>query len=111
MTFSTPTRRLADWLEKHCDGDWEHSYGVAIDTIDNPGWVLRVDLADTELAGVEFPPLKQERSDHDWIHCSVDGGVFKGAGGVCNLDELITCFLDWAAQFGNPNRSSDDEST
>ncbi len=94
----TPIRRLADWFEKHCDGDWEHSYGVAIDTLDNPGWVLRVDLADTELAGAEFSLFKQERSERDWIHCSVDDAVFKGAGGIYNLDELITCFLEWAAK-------------
>lgn len=103
MTNISPTKRLAEWFEMHCDGDWEHSYGVAIDTLDNPGWSLRVDLTDTELAGLEFLLVKEERSEHDWIHCRVDSSVFMGAGGIHNLDELITCFLEWSAMAGKEN--------
>jgi hypothetical protein len=29
-----------EWYTKQCNGDWEHSYGIRIDTIDNPGWSL-----------------------------------------------------------------------
>jgi Immunity protein 53 len=36
----------------HCDGDWEHSSGVSIGTIDNPGWSLDVELAETNLAAL-----------------------------------------------------------
>jgi len=35
-----------------CDGDWEHSYGVKIETLDNPGWLVTIDLTDTTLGGV-----------------------------------------------------------
>ena len=35
---------LQEWYVAQCDGDWEHSYGVKIDTLDNPGWSLKVDL-------------------------------------------------------------------
>ncbi|MCM3133740.1 immunity 53 family protein [Paenibacillus polysaccharolyticus] len=24
--------------DQNCDGEWEHVYGVKIQTIDNPGW-------------------------------------------------------------------------
>ncbi len=47
---------LQRWYLGQCDGEWEHGYGVSIDTIDNPGWRLRVELADTAL---------QEMTD-DW---------------------------------------------
>jgi len=30
--------RIQDWYRRQCDGDWEHSYGVKIETLDNPGW-------------------------------------------------------------------------
>jgi hypothetical protein len=30
-------RWLQDWHAGQCDGDWEHSYGVDIGTLDNPG--------------------------------------------------------------------------
>jgi hypothetical protein len=28
---------LMRWYAAHCDGEWEHTYGVVIDTLDNPG--------------------------------------------------------------------------
>lgn len=32
---------IIDWIKKwylnHCNGDWEHNYGITIQTIDNPG--------------------------------------------------------------------------
>ena len=50
-------KRLQNWYKMHCDGDWEHSYGVIIDTLDNPGWKLSVDLTDTLLEDAEFLPI------------------------------------------------------
>jgi len=40
---------LQKWYFAQCDGDWEHSYGVRIDTVDNPGWTLEIDLVGTNL--------------------------------------------------------------
>jgi hypothetical protein len=34
--------------EAQCNGDWEHGFGASIDTLDNPGWLLKVDLAGTD---------------------------------------------------------------
>jgi hypothetical protein len=31
---------LDRWHSEHCDGTWEHRYGVRIQTTDNPGWLL-----------------------------------------------------------------------
>ncbi len=28
---------IQSWYYENCDGDWEHSYGMRIDTVDNPG--------------------------------------------------------------------------
>ncbi|MEO5371597.1 MAG: immunity 53 family protein [Magnetococcus sp. DMHC-1] len=91
-----PTERLVNWYKKECNDEWEHTYGVCIDTLDNPGWSLRVDLSETELVDVTFPPLKCNRSEDDWVHCYVIDEIFCGYGGVYNLDELITIFVDWA---------------
>ena len=39
---------LIHWIEKwykgNCNGDWEHSYGITIETLDNPGWDFTIDL-------------------------------------------------------------------
>ena len=40
---------LQDWYLKQCDGGWEHEYGIKIETLDNPGWKVIIDLAYTEL--------------------------------------------------------------
>lgn len=42
---------LQDWYLQQCDGEWEHFYGVKIETLDNPGWYIEIDLNDTTLAG------------------------------------------------------------
>jgi hypothetical protein len=39
--------RLQRWYLGECNGDWEHSYGVRIDTLDNPGWIVTIDLHET----------------------------------------------------------------
>lgn len=33
---------LDDFYQRHCNGEWEHSYGVTIATCDNPGWWLKL---------------------------------------------------------------------
>lgn len=88
--------RLSDWFAKNCNGEWEHTYGVSIETLDNPGWAVRIDLRELELARKEFQLVRVDRDDSDWINCKVESEVFIGFGGPCNLDEILTVFLDWA---------------
>jgi len=45
---------LMSWYADQCDGDWEHQYGVCIETLDNPGWTLTIDLIGTPLADRSF---------------------------------------------------------
>ena len=35
---------LAKWYTAQCNGEWEHSCGLKIDTLDNPGWIVTIDL-------------------------------------------------------------------
>jgi Immunity protein 53 len=52
-------QRLQDWYSAQCDGDWEHQQGVRIESLDNPGWALDIDLADTALADKPFTEVKR----------------------------------------------------
>lgn len=92
--------RLQQWYKLHCDGDWEHVYGIRIETMDNPGWKLSVDLTDTLLEEAAFTPI--ERGDCEgcgsWICCRKEGDCFVGMGGSQDLTELIDIFLQWADQ-------------
>ncbi len=48
---------LLKWYCKHCNGDWEHGTGIHIDTLDNPGWSIKINLEDTELEDKIFKKL------------------------------------------------------
>jgi hypothetical protein len=88
--------RLQAWYAAQADGDWEHGHGIRISTLDNPGWSLSINVADTALEGRTFTPIQIDRTDTDWVRCSVDSDVFQGRGGPHNLRELISTFLEWA---------------
>ena len=38
---------VEDWYQSNCNGDWEHQYGITIETTDNPGWSVKIDLKNT----------------------------------------------------------------
>ena len=64
--------KLQHWYQLHCDDDWEHSYGISIETLDNPGWKISVDLTDTLLENVEFQSVQvgnSESKNESWIFC------------------------------------------
>jgi hypothetical protein len=42
---------LERWYGDRCNGDWEHQWGVKLESQDNPGWRLTVDLNETRAAG------------------------------------------------------------
>lgn len=92
---------LQDWYLSNCNGDWEHSYGVSIATLDNPGWMLKIELTETSLEERDFTKIEIRRSDQDWIECKKEGDVFLGGCGPKNLIEMIQIFRDWAESTPN----------
>lgn len=89
-------KRLQNWYRNQCDGDWEHTYGISVSTLDNPGWRVEVDLKETSLETKLFKEIRDERTEHDWIHAWITDSVFNLACGPQNLDEALTIFCDWA---------------
>ena len=103
LARTDPLWRLQQWYSANCNGDWEHTYGVHIGNIDNPGWRLTVELADTYLYELPFETRQVQRDDeNDWLHCSKTEGKIQGSCGPLNLDELLCVFLDWA-EANEPN--------
>lgn len=89
--------RLENWYASMCNGDWEHTYGIFISNIDNPGWSVKVELQDTYLYNCDFPEIKvQGVVQDDWVACKKENGVFQGYCGSKNLGEMLAIFLDWA---------------
>ena len=93
---------LQRWYVGQCDGEWEHSYGVTIDTLDNPGWTVRIDLTGTPLEGATAGWTKSDRSEHDWLRWRIEDERFEAACGPTNLNEAIVAFLD-AAEARSPS--------
>jgi hypothetical protein len=95
-------RALQSWYARQCDGEWEHRSGVKIETCDNPGWWVRVDLVGTELQARPFQRLAENVDEagfpqgERWLHCSIQDGVWHGAGDETKLPILLQTFLTWA---------------
>ncbi len=89
---------LQEWYLAQCDGDWEHSFGVTIDTLDNPGWTLSVDLTDTDLESEPFEEMTENyEGESSWMICRKMDAKFEAAGGPEKLEDMVRVFLSWAA--------------
>jgi hypothetical protein len=72
--------QLQQWCEAQCNGDWEHQYGISIDTLDNPGWRVEIDLNGTPFAGVLFTRVHQKHQNGGWLLCWAENDKFVGRG-------------------------------
>jgi len=98
---------LGHWYLSQCDSDWEHSYGVKIDTLDNPGWSLKIELANTPLdgRGVERVAHGEPSDDLEawqragsWWIAAVQSNVFEAHCGPLDLAKIIGLFRQWTEQ-------------
>lgn len=87
---------IQNWYKKQCNGDWEHEYGIKIETLDNPGWSIQIDLKGTSLEGISFDTVELNDTEEDWLHCKVHENVYLGFCGPLNLEKVIGLFLWWA---------------
>ena len=81
---------LQEWFRSQCNGSWEHTYAIRIDTLDNPGWGVRIDIYETALEGKDLD------DDDDWMVCEVKNGQFIGGGDTSKLEKILRVFKDWA---------------
>lgn len=94
----SPLQELQEWYLAQCDGDWEHSFGVTMDTLDNPGWRASVDLEGTDLESKPFEELRENYEDElGWMICRKIDTKFDAAGGPEKLEGMTRIFLQWAA--------------
>jgi hypothetical protein len=90
---------LEGWYKSQCNGDWEHMSGIKIYTLDNPGWRITIDLADTELENKKYNLYQVINDDEsDWIFCRVKDGCFEGAGDPSKLEVIIQRFKEWVEE-------------
>lgn len=86
---------LQQWYRDRCNGSWEHDNGIRIDTLDNPGWSVRIDLAGTALESTAMTTVVHDRGEADWIRLEVKDGQFVGHGDPDKLAEICIAFQRW----------------
>ncbi|MDR7033394.1 immunity 53 family protein [Mesorhizobium sp. BE184] len=90
---------LVNWYARHCNGDWEHSFGIAIDTLDNPGWRLKIELTGTALETIAFDEIRHNyEDDASWWVCFRRDNTFHAACGALDLAAVIAIFKAWSEE-------------
>ena len=87
---------LEEWYKKECNGDWEHSYGVKIETLDNPGWVIFINLEDTSLENLTLSKKTFDNGNEDWYTYSIKEYQFRAFGDPSKLEVLLKIFKEMA---------------
>lgn len=72
---------------------WQHRYGLSISTIDNPGWCVAIDLAETSLAEAKMSAVEVDKGEHDWVTCKIEDNRFSGVGDPSKLTIILDYFL------------------
>ncbi len=87
----TSLDRFQEWYKSQ-----QEHFEITLDTLDNPGWCLKISLSETKLKDKPFEQIWIDREDEDdWVRCSIKNDSFAGYGGPKNLDEILTAFLNW----------------
>jgi hypothetical protein len=89
------TSAIENWYVSQCNGEWEHSFGVKIDTLDNPGWQAQIDLQDTKKQNSVLERIRIDRTETDWIQYWVEKKQFQIACCPLNLTESLDIFVSW----------------
>lgn len=83
---------LQDWYSSNCDGEWEHENLVKIQSLDNPGWLLEIEILNI----TSITPIKKwelfEVSEQNWIGYDVEEHKFTASGDSTKLEAMIKIF-------------------
>ena len=97
-------RDIIEWYQTHCNDVWEHQNGVRLETLDNPGWLLTVDLIHTDLQGRAMIEVREGIAPNNhpvsprWLHCSAIDNQFRGACDPTQVARLFEIFHQFRRQ-------------
>jgi hypothetical protein len=84
---------IQNWFAEQCNGDWEHTYGIEIESLDNPGWSVKIDLNYTDFQASKFI-LENINDENDWISIKIEDDIFKGYGDPHKLELILQIFYN-----------------
>jgi hypothetical protein len=91
--------KLQRWFASECNADWEHTYGIVIETSDNPGWIVKIDLWETELADRGESEKRYKESEEDWFNIKINKSSFEASCSSQNLEKILDEFLFFSENF------------
>mgnify|MGYP002075406883 FL=1 len=86
---------LEDWCKKQYENKMRHMPEIKIYNIDNPGWVVQIDLSKTKFADKPFKQIRYDEGDNDWLFCDIKDKVFDGCGDPQKLVDILMVFKRW----------------
>ena len=86
---------LDEWYQRQCNGKWEHTQGMHLEMLDNPGWQLTIHLSGTTAKDARPQGLRMETRGGGWLACSIGKGCFEGSGDPRKLEQIIGVFRRW----------------
>ncbi|NLS91358.1 MAG: rhodanese-related sulfurtransferase [Planctomycetaceae bacterium] len=89
----TPFSQVCCWYASQCNGQWEHEYGIKIETLDNPGWSVEIDLAHTDLERAVLEKQLVEVPGRCWHFAEIRDKKFHGACDPDSLEIVLDIFL------------------
>ena len=91
---------IENWYKDQCDEDWEHSYGIKIETLDNPGWLIHIDLINTSLENDNLDFTTTKKDENDWYWSKIGNNVFIAVGDPDKLSMLLELFKQFVEEMG-----------
>jgi Immunity protein 53 len=92
-------KNLIDWYTIQCDGLWEHTNGITIHSLDNPGFSINIDLLGTRFENNCYQSIDWESNTdlgNEWISCyKTDEKIWVGACSPKQLERTIDLFIQW----------------
>ncbi|EMO32648.1 hypothetical protein LEP1GSC175_3401 [Leptospira santarosai str. HAI821] len=85
---------LMEWYQFQCDGDWEHEYGIEINTNGDRGWQVKIEVSFTELDGVVINHTLIQQGLNDWYSFSLKDGKFLAEGDPKELSIILEKFKE-----------------
>ena len=88
-------RSILNWLEEwHKENAFEDGYAlnITIKALDNPGWMIDIDLNDTIYSSISMDEIRIDNADDDWMTCRIENNRFCGFGDCLKLEKILEVF-------------------
>jgi hypothetical protein len=83
---------IQNWFNDQCDGEWEHTHVIKIQSLDNPGWNIEIDFNNTKVNIDDLDWRLYEISETDWVGFSIINNIFSASGDSLKLDLMFKIF-------------------